>query len=461
VEALEAIFGENFKLFCSPISSYTVVEIKIQNQIKLIASLPSNYPSIQPPKCSLSIISNDSQNKTALKLFINSIIFPRFEQGGMGCIFDYVQHVVDTLPPSVLQVGSNIPTKTATSIHEKVHDKQEKALLFIEHMNDSVSYRKILKRWSSNHGLFLEIWYRLPKGVVVKNRKNMNSSKKRSRIEDIYVLLEGEKDGISIFLQKLKCEYVDINRQGIKCKERKSKILMRKPIEMSDDKTSIINTTPSTIIVDNDVVEVQYAKGESRLVERLANFGYVIGGNNFFLSKKIDNDNGVGSNHRIILIKFDHIKSKTVRKEIKLLASSLSLGGILRPGKPGLICAKGNSTNVFEFEKQIRLQFSACTRNGGCWGPANHHFQSISIIGDINQSNVESNDFFDNSFIEAETESVMHAAHIFVKAGLKDFFFSSLSNLNDTWEIPQTVGNPDPYLKPRGGTRRKCSNRRL
>ena len=46
---------------------------------------------------------------------------------------------------------------------------------------------------------------------------------------------------IGVFLQKLKCEYVDINRQGIKCKERKSKVLMRKPIVISDDKTSIIS----------------------------------------------------------------------------------------------------------------------------------------------------------------------------------------------------------------------------
>ena len=54
----------------------------------------------------------------------------------------------------------------------------------------------------------------------------------------------------------------------------------------------------------------------------------------------------------------------------------------------------------------------------------------------------------------------MHAAHLFANVGLKDFFFSS-SGLNIEWEIPQTVGNPDPYLKPRGGTRRKCSNKRI
>jgi hypothetical protein len=55
----------------------------------------------------------------------------------------------------------------------------------------------------------------------------------------------------------------------------------------------------------------------------------------------------------------------------------------------------------------------------------------------------------------------MHAAHLFQRAGLGDFFFSSLSGLDPSWAIPQDVGGADPYLKPRGGTRRKCGNRRI
>ena len=63
--------------------------------------------------------------------------------------------------------------------HLGVH-QDEKVVLFLEHMNDSISYRKILKRWSSNYTLFLEIWYRLPKKVI---SANINNSKKKATNE--------------------------------------------------------------------------------------------------------------------------------------------------------------------------------------------------------------------------------------------------------------------------------------
>ena len=114
--------------------------------------------------------------------------------------------------------------------------------------------------------------------------------------------------------------------------------------------------------------------------------------------------------------------------------------------------------NVAEFEKKVRLEFSSCTRNSGCWGPANHHFQSIRVIGEKYQCD---RDYFESQFVEVETESLMHVAHKFVNAGLKQLFFSSFPTLNPNWDIPSTTGNPDPYLKQRGGTRRKCSNKRI
>ena len=40
------------------------------------------------------------------------------------------------------------------------------------------------------------------------------------RVEDVYVLLEGGKSNITKFLQKLKIEYIDVNKQGVKCKEQ-------------------------------------------------------------------------------------------------------------------------------------------------------------------------------------------------------------------------------------------------
>ena len=484
MEALNSIFGHNFKILKHTVPRMIEID-NIENHIKLIASLPSTYPSIQPPKCTLSIISNDIiiNTKKTLKQFISSFMFPPFTKGGMGCIFDYVQHVVDNFPTSVLHhaVGK-CPHEDKQLIsdyryhhHDQVVDENqyEKVILFLEHMNDSISYRKILKRWSSNYTLFLEIWYRLPKKVISANINNSKKKKnnifiknKKMRVEDVYVLLEGEKSNITKFLQKLKIEYIDVNKQGVKCKERKSTVLMRIPV----------NSNKKCMTSSTKIVEIEYVnKNVNKLNERLADFGYSDNNKNTdivvsssLLSKietvdmKNDEKNTTKNNtmmNRVILIKFDHIKSKQVRKGIKSIALSLNLGGIMRPGKPGLVCIEGNNNVVSIFEKQIRSQFSTCTRNGGCWGPANHHFQSISVIGEKDVDDF-SQCHFNTIFEEFETETIMHAAHLFANVGLKDFFFSS-SGLNIEWEIPQTVGNPDPYLKPRGGTRRKCSNKRI
>ena len=121
---------------------------------------------------------------------------------------------------------------------------------------------------------------------------------------------------------------------------------------------------------------------------------------------------------------------------------------------------KGTRENVRLFEKDVRAQLSSCTRNAGCWGPANHHFQSISVIGEQEMDRGTSH-FAAGKFREIETETVMHIAHVFADVGLKDFFFNCLPELNRKWEIPANVGAPDPYLVPRGGTSRKCSNKRI
>ena len=65
-----------------------------------------------------------------------------------------------------------------------------------------------------------------------------------------------------------------------------------------------------------------------------------------------------------------------------------------------------------------------------------------------------------NDFVEIETETLMHLAHIFVQRGLHDLFFEA-TGLSREWKVPPDRGGADPYLRPRGGTRRKVSNKRI
>ena len=177
-------------------------------------SLPTSYPSTAQPQCTLSVHPR-SACKRSTKDFIQQYKFPPFEKGGLGCIYDHIQDVSDRLP--------KLEEVKSMSGHG---DEEERLLLFIDHMNDSVSYQKLLKRWSEKLDLQLEIWYRV---VAKANTASATAAPElkfrceleKTRAENIYIFFQGAKPDIDVFLQKLKVEYVDINKQGIKCKERK------------------------------------------------------------------------------------------------------------------------------------------------------------------------------------------------------------------------------------------------
>ena len=111
-------------------------------------------------------------------------------------------------------------------------------------MNDSISYQKLLKRWSAKLDLQLEIWYRIASKSKHGKRNSSDRAEvplrtgKKTRVENVYIFLQGGKPDIDVFLQRLRVEYVDINKHGIKCKERKSKILMRMLMQTLDEKAA-------------------------------------------------------------------------------------------------------------------------------------------------------------------------------------------------------------------------------
>ena len=88
--------------------------------------------------------------------------------------------------------------------------------------------------------------------------------------------------------------------------------------------------------------------------------------------------------------------------------------------------------------------------------PANHHFQSISIAAEC----CAPEGLRIEGFHDIETETVIHLAGTFASHGLADLFFEA-TGLKREWEIPPNTGGPDPYLKPRGGTKMKKSNKKI
>ena len=96
--------------------------------------------------------------------------------------------------------------RTTTTVEEDYH-----AVVRIDHMNDSVGYVKLLKKWCEGEGL----------GARALHKPATASG----RIEGVFVALSGPNDGIKSFLQRLRTELVDVDSKGVRCRERKATTL--------------------------------------------------------------------------------------------------------------------------------------------------------------------------------------------------------------------------------------------
>ena len=116
--------------------------------------------------------------------------------------------------------------------HEKefkvVDSQNEMIIVKIDHMRNSGNYVKTLEDWTELFSLT---------GVLVI-----------SKDEGIVLMLEGEKYGISRFVQNWKSVNIDIDSRGKPCKEKMIQILYRKETtnlllnQLSKDKFSFIKT---------------------------------------------------------------------------------------------------------------------------------------------------------------------------------------------------------------------------
>ena len=93
-------------------------------------------------------------------------------------------------------------------------DTGEIALVFIDHMNKHKPYLTLLHSWALQYNLTGQVYF-----------------KKRSRIEGVHVVLTGPGGGVTRWLTRLRTEYVDVDKRGRKCKERKGTLVERRVVE--------------------------------------------------------------------------------------------------------------------------------------------------------------------------------------------------------------------------------------
>ncbi|XP_068144765.1 RWD domain-containing protein 2A [Drosophila tropicalis] len=73
-----------------------------------------------------------------------------------------------------------------------------------------------------------------------------------------------------------------------------------------------------------------------------------------FTPKEVPVEADASANLERMWIYSHHIKSTTKRQELIRQARQLKLSGFSRPGKPGIICIEGDSTNVQEYWRSIK-----------------------------------------------------------------------------------------------------------
>ena len=214
-EALLSMFPADGE--CVVEGEFGSMQIRIQLEVdgaraSLCASLPSEYPHTAPR---LSVECDTLPGRTRARL-LEQLNKEAAELAGEECLFDLVTVLTAALSEALQQQAkASGPGATADDTH------YERTVVLIDHMNDSSGYTKKLQRWAGQLGLDLDLWYRMPTASIGVSKK--------VRVEGVYALLGGPTCEVSSFITRLKTEYVDVNKQGTKCKERKSQTLSRGP----------------------------------------------------------------------------------------------------------------------------------------------------------------------------------------------------------------------------------------
>ena len=135
---------------------------------------------------------------------------------------------------------------TSSRSEEAQHKQQQHAhhncVVHIDHMNDRSKYLKHLQRWSKPFASCsggVRVFYLVSPSVTKRRPKGA---------ENCFVCLSGPPEAISLFLSRLRTEYVDVEgkdgKSGTKCKERCSKVLAnRRPGDLKVGEQQVPNFT--------------------------------------------------------------------------------------------------------------------------------------------------------------------------------------------------------------------------
>jgi hypothetical protein len=173
--------------------------------------LPDAYPSTAPLE--VTSIESDALSRDARATLLADV--RAFAMGAIGeeSAYGALTMIEDGFRRAVGERRTRDAAEDARRRRDERADTFH-AVIRIDHMNDSVGYLKSLGRWCDAEGLGCRAFHKPP---TDENGKR--------RVEGVFLALSGSNEGIKSFAQRLRTEFVDVDRHGVKCKERKSTVL--------------------------------------------------------------------------------------------------------------------------------------------------------------------------------------------------------------------------------------------
>lgn len=173
---------------------------------------PDAYPSTAPLE--VTSIESDALSRDARATLLADV--RAFAMGAIGeeSAYGALTMIEDGFRRAVGERRLRDAAEDARRRREERLEMDHHAVIRIDHMNDSVGYLKALGRFCDAEGLGCRVFHKPPTDADGKRR-----------VEGVFVALSGSNEGIKSFAQRLRTEFVDVDRHGVKCKERKSTVL--------------------------------------------------------------------------------------------------------------------------------------------------------------------------------------------------------------------------------------------
>ena len=212
--------------------------------VTLQVSLPREYPS-SPPALEVSAShlprSAATEMADALERFAATLTSDLGEDGG-ECLMDVAVKARDVASSCAeKEERRRAETRAETRGDDDAADACH-AVVRVDHMNDSKGYVRTLQKWCANLGLDARLFWSDPNGAASSSRHATWTSEDRDgepemsargvvgpppggRVENVFVVVGGDGDGVQKFLARLRTEFVDVDSRGNKCRERQSTVL--------------------------------------------------------------------------------------------------------------------------------------------------------------------------------------------------------------------------------------------